>query len=108
MTIKNIFYLLITIKNLIIINLIILFKKMLGKKIIIFYHSKGNLKRISDYYIKPLLQLEEKKIFVLIKKNLEKYIIVKFFMVNMWINFIPMRAIRILTHLKKNLVVVWF
>ncbi len=42
---------------------------MLGKKIIIFYHSKGNLKRISDYYIKPLLQLEEKKIFVMIIDN---------------------------------------
>tara|TARA_Y100000816_G_scaffold43439_1_gene27225 strand:- start:1865 stop:2881 length:1017 start_codon:yes stop_codon:yes gene_type:complete len=42
---------------------------MLGKKIFIFYHSKGNLKRISDYYIKPLLQLEEKKIFVMIIDN---------------------------------------
>lgn len=60
---------LISIINLVLINIIIFYKKINGKKIIVFFHSKGNLKRISDYYINPLLSTNQKKVFVLILDN---------------------------------------
>jgi len=69
MIVKKLLMLITSIKNLIIISIFIFFQKKLGKKIVIFYHSKENLKRISEYYINRLLNIKDKKICVLTLDN---------------------------------------
>ena len=53
--------------NILLINLNIIFQKILKKKIIVFFHPRGDLKNISEYYINPLFKSKYKnhKIFIL-------------------------------------------
>ena len=60
----------ISIKNLLIINLLICYYKILNQKILIFYHPKDNFKDISDYHINKLLKFpNSKNIKVIILDN---------------------------------------
>ena len=69
MNIKRIYFRILSIINILFINIDIIFHKILKKKIIVFFHPKGNLKSISDYYINPLFKSKYKNHKVYILEN---------------------------------------
>ncbi len=67
MKINQIYFGILSTINILLINLNIIFQKILKKKIIVFFHPRGDLKNISEYYINPLFKSKYKnhKIFIL-------------------------------------------
>ena len=63
MNFRNLYLFLITLKNIFVINILIVVYKIKKKKIIIFYHPKKDLEKISTYYINSLLNFHKKKKF---------------------------------------------
>jgi len=67
MKINQIYFGILSIMNIFLINLNIIFQKILKKKVIVFFHPRGDLKNISEYYINPLFNSKYKnhKVFIL-------------------------------------------
>ena len=73
MFLEKIITILISLKNLFSINLLIIFYKIKGYKILLFYHPKKNFKNISNYYVEKLLAFpKNKKIKTIILDNSTK------------------------------------
>ena len=114
MNFRNLNLFLITLKNIFVINILIAVYKIKKKKIIIFYHPKKDLEKISTYYINSLLNFHKKKNFnVIILNNssnqffLNNYIIqyflkfiwgVDIFLSNYVCDFFPYRCKKIYMH----------
>ena len=73
MNIKRIYFRILSIINILFINIDIIFNKVLKKKIIVFFHPRGDLKSISDYYINPLFKSKYKNHKVYILENSSKF-----------------------------------
>jgi hypothetical protein len=70
MIVEKIIFTIISVKNLLIVNLLILYYRNINCKILIFYHPKDDLKNISYYHIKKLLKFKNsKKIKIIILDN---------------------------------------
>lgn len=70
MIIEKIILILLTLKNLFLLNSLIIYYKIKGYKILIFYHPKENFRNISNYYIEQLLIFpKSKKIKTIILDN---------------------------------------
>jgi len=70
MIFEKIILTIISVKNLLIINLLIFYYKIISHKVLIFYHPKDSFKNISNYYMDKLLKFpNSKKIKVIILDN---------------------------------------
>ena len=70
MIFERIILTIISVKNLLIINLLIFYYKIINHKVLIFYHPKDSFKNISNYHMDKLLKFpNSKKIKVIILDN---------------------------------------
>ena len=61
MKINQLYFLVLSLLNITILNLFIILQKLLKRKIIVFFHPRQDLRLISDYYINPLFNSKYKK-----------------------------------------------
>ena len=61
MKISQIYFITLSLINILILNLYIIFQKFFIKKIMIFFHPRKDLRQISDYYINPLFNSKYRK-----------------------------------------------
>jgi hypothetical protein len=66
MILKKILQIILSFNNIFIINIIFFFQKLRNRKIIVFYHPRKDLKKISDYYINSLFDYKFKNYYVLL------------------------------------------
>ena len=75
MSINRIYFGIISIINILVINVCIVFQKILKKKIIVFFHPRSDLKSISEYYINPLFKSKYKNQKVFILENSSRFLL---------------------------------